>query len=156
MRPTTASWNYYHKTHDPSNGFNSVTCALEQATSRIPYSLFYSPKLQNDYTIFIVHITQDVTGTMDVIATTLKTPEVPFTNEEYIQAGDYYASYVLPHSADIVGCTLSISVNNTDQKIFYFNNENIFIPGQFITWGVPAGVIDFSPHNDLHMSQIFE
>lgn len=143
MKLSSVSWNYYKRDQDPLNGFNSVTCKLEQATRKMHYSLFYSPKLQNNFTIFIVHITRDATGTMDVIATTMKTPETAFEENEYIHPGDYYAYYVLPYNADIIGCMLSVSGSNPDNKCFYFNNENIFIPGHFVTWGIPAGIIDF-------------
>lgn len=146
MIPSIVSWNYYNRNLGSNSGYSSITAVLHQATERIHYSLFYSPKLQNDFTIFIVHITKDVTGTMDVISTVLKTPECPFRDEEYIYPGDYFTSFVLPYTANVVGCALSIGRAPDDRKIFYFNNTDIFLPDQFTTWGFPAGLIDFTPH----------
>ena len=73
MRPTSVSWNYYNREHGCNNGFSSVTCPLTQCQERFHYSLFYSPSLQNNFTLFIVHLTPDITGTMDVISTIIKT-----------------------------------------------------------------------------------
>lgn len=157
MIPGTIGWNYYQLSDPERDIENAIACKLLQATEKIHYSVAYTPNLGNRFTLFIVHIGKDPSQKMDVISTIVKTPSTEFYDYEYINKGDYYCFYTVPITLSMVASNLWISDKNCEHKSFYFNNENVFCEGKYISWGFPQGIIDFEireKNNSIQLPKI--